>query len=878
MSLITRTYSVGDKGRARRLDDLTSPWIDINPITNVPVGEQSLPGQFYDVETDIIDGDKVYAVGEMDTNPSGPNFYGIVVSSNAGGTWRQPYHLSGGNYSSLYSPVGAPFKFYEVSVVDANTIYVCGDAGWVVKSTDGGQSFNKCTQLPAVGLYGPADGPPSPVTIRPVTALHFVTPLIGVVACGGNVFKTLDGGTTWIHLNGGLPIAAGSVTFGGVGVGIFISQDNQTIVCLNFSPGTASNIVRSTDGGVTWTDVFSWVGPGELTGLHLTWTDDLHLWGFSKYFGRIVSTDSGATWTYLEMPHVGTPSKNDNAGHFYSNTEGFYAEDADVAQTLDSGVLSKIPSDVAPYVVTALWTRLAAPPLCYLVTDCEGNQAPFVTGTDLSAYVGQTVEMCINDNPLPQKGNIPVPPAPENNTSCYQIQNCCNPTQTAFFPSYFIPIAIGEVINFSVAYPSICWRITGSVTCGPLYPIDPALTTWNTNPYTIHTDCALCTATIGFPCPVPLNLYIFTSCCSQQSLQIGTTNDLSALVGSVVTIGGIIIPELGTECWTITKWVPGGPSNPPIIVNTAINIITTYPNTGCNDPVCLAACLPPWPDGCYCITITAAPDCTGAKDFPGQIFATYPDCQTCIGICYLLTDCAGIQTPITVSNDLSAFVGQIVQFVDCGDTCWSVQLAPNCDNATCMPEVAAAFATCVACLPPVLPIPVEPLHPRRVKPGYYTAGCDPAYTEKVNCRFAEAVYDHMVKQRYGLTICCDVDLYKWDIKKQELDLRALYDPELCLSTFAKCCPPCDVRSILRVYMPVLACAPPSNVVASFNFGLCTIWTATAPGASSADAISRDCNNNVVVTPLAPAQTVNLCALVVLDIPKGLVVDTGVPCP
>jgi len=875
MSTITRTYSTGDKGRIRRLDNLAGAWIAVDPITNLVIA--STPGQFYDIETDTIDGDKVYAVGTMTPNPSGTNFYGIVVFSNAGATWNQPFNVLGGDYSSLFIPVGPPFKFYEVSVVDANTIYACGDNGWIVKSIDGGQSFNKCTQLPAVTLYGPADGPVPPATIYPVTALHFIAPLVGVVACGGNVFKTIDGGNSWIHLNGGQPIAAGSVTYGGFGVGIFISQDNQTIVCLNFSASTTSNIVRSTDGGITWTDIFQWVGPGELTGLHLTWTDDLHLWGFSRDFGRISSADGGATWTYLQIPYVLIPvTRHDNAGHFYSNTSGFYSEGDDVFQSLNAGVSGAL-SETAPYTreVSALWTRLAAPPLCYLVTDCEGNQAPFVTGTDLSAYVGQTVEMCINANPPPQRGNVPAPPAPQNNTLCYQIVNCCDPTQTGVFPSNFInTLSIGEVINFSVAYPSICWRITGVVTCGPLYPQDPLLATWNSDPYTVHTVCDLCTAAIGFPCPIPLSLYTFTSCCSQQSLQIGTSNDLSALLGSVVTVGGIIIPELGTECWTVSKWTPGGPANPPIIVNTAINIITTYPNTGCNDPVCLAACLPPWPDGCYCITITAAPDCTGATDFPGQIFATYPDCQTCIGICYLLTDCAGILPPMTVSNDLSGYVGQIVQFTDCGDTCWSVAIAPTCDNSVCTTAVSASFVDCVTCLPPVVPIPPEPLHPRRVKPGYYTAGCDPAYTERINCTFAEVVYDEMVKLRYGVTICCDEDIDKWDIKKQELDLRALYDPSLCKSTLPLCCPPCDVRAIITIFL----CPAPALVVPSFNFGRCTTWTATGPGGSPSTAVSRDCNNNVIQTPLAPGQTVNLCALNVLDIPKGIVTDTGIPCP
>lgn len=875
MSTITRTYSVGDKGKVRRLDNLAGAWVDIGPVTNLVI--PSIPSVFSDVETDPADGDKVCVVGHMATNAFGPNFYGIAVSSDAGATWNQPYHLTGGDYSTLYSSVGPSFIFYEVSVVDTNTIYACGDKGWVVKSTDGGLSFNKCTQLPAITLYGPAGTPAPPASLYPVTALHFITPTVGVVACGGNVFKTIDGGVSWIHLNGGQPIANGSTTFRGIGSGIFISQDNQTIVCLNYSTTTTSNIVRSTDGGVTWSEVFVWAGASidTLTGLHLTWTDDLHLWGFSQFFGRIRSIDGGATWTYLEFPHTGTPSKNDLAGHFYNNTDGFYSEARDVSQTLDGGVISKIPSETAPYVVNALWTTPASvPPVCYLLTDCAGNQTPFVTNTDLSAYVGQTIETCINTTP--QQGP---PRSPLALISCYKLTNCCDPSQVTLIrkpPDEFgFPNLTGQVMTFPLIYPNICWSVVEESCQNNPIPPDPLITSWwnNSANYTVFTDCALCTSAIGFPCPVPLTYYTFTSCCSQQAVRIETSNNLSALVGSVVTVGGTIIPELGTECWTVTNWISGGPSNPSVFLNTAINIITSYPNTGCSDPVCTAACLPAWPDGCYCATVSIAPNCTGSAPWPGEIFATHPDCQTCLGICYLLTDCSGVLAPITVSNDLSEFVGQIVQFTDCGDTCWSVAVALSCDNSVCVTAVSASFADCVTCLPPVVPIPPEPLHPRRIKPGYYTAGCDPAYTERINCTFAEAVYDKMVKLRYGITICCDEDIDKWDIKKQELDLRALYDPTLCKSTLPTCCPPCDVR----VLITRLICPAPESVQASFSYGPCTLWTATGPNGSSSTATTRNCDNTVVRNILSPGQTITLCALEVLDIPKGTVTNTGIAC-
>ena len=53
----------------------------------------------------------------------------------------------------------------------------------------------------------------------------------------------------------------------------------------------------------------------------------------------------------------------------------------------------------------------------------------------------------------------------------------------------------------------------------------------------------------------------------------------------------------------------------------------------------------------------------------------------------------------------------------------------------------------------------------------------------------------MVVVRYGITICCDLDLDSLDIKKQELDLRTIFDPNLCETIVPECitcnddCPP-----------------------------------------------------------------------------------------
>ena len=214
--------------------------------------------------------------------------------------------------------------------------------------------------------------------------------------------------------------------------------------------------------------------------------------------------------------------------------------------------------------------------------------------------------------------------------------------------------------------------------------------------------------------------------------------------------------------------------------------------------------IPEWLPGCYCATITKSLSCAIAIPLPGfigSILVEFDDCITCHPYCYLLTDCSDPLNIILVSNDFANYVGLIVKLKGC-NTCWEVSKDIDCTGAVCGDPVVidedslpVTYNTCLECLPPVLVIPKEELCTRSVKPGYNTPGCSPAYTEKINCNFAEAVYDQMVVVRYGITICCDLDLDSLDIKKQELDLRTIFDPNLCETIVPECitcnddCPP-----------------------------------------------------------------------------------------
>jgi len=183
-------------------------------------------------------------------------------------------------------------------------------------------------------------------------------------------------------------------------------------------------------------------------------------------------------------------------------------------------------------------------------------------------------------------------------------------------------------------------------------------------------------------------------------------------------------------------------------------------------------------DGCW--TVTEAESCEGAlPEGSVEITFSYGEdaCEECLPTCYLLEDCKEEKDPIITNTDLSQYVGEVIRLNSCPDDCWTVSVAPDCVGATSVGTVLLSFATCEECDPIPLPDPIQ-LRLRKIKPGYSTPSCNPQYTEKVKCNFAEGIYKEMVIVRYGIEICCDINTEKWLIKNELLNLDSIYDPDI----------------------------------------------------------------------------------------------------
>lgn len=228
------------------------------------------------------------------------------------------------------------------------------------------------------------------------------------------------------------------------------------------------------------------------------------------------------------------------------------------------------------------------------------------------------------------------------------------------------------------------------------------------------------------------------------------------------------------------------------------------------------------PDLCWHVQLTPCQDNNDDQQ-PDAIVvnpvATFVDCQSCLGTCYELRDCS-TGALYTVNADLSQYIYKVIQVqVPAGDSfetrCFTVNPVMCPANPDVLQfTIVDCFDNCVDCSP-VPPEPVPPLviRDRSVKPGWSTKGCPPEYVEKVSCKFAEAIYQEAMSVRYGIQFCCETDAEKWTIKKELLDLKALYDPEACIPTNSPglCCPPCNLTAVIE-----FPCEPARYLIASIT--------------------------------------------------------------
>lgn len=138
----------------------------------------------------------------------------ILKTSNGGNTWSA---IS----TTITSALNAVF-FYN-----ASTGWICGDAGKILKTTDGGASWSPQSLGISVSGF--------------LKDVFFVSPTTGFIAGTYGVYKTTDGGNTWSLSHTSNSSQINAVRFANASTG--------------WSAGLNGKIRMTTDGGATWTQV-----------------------------------------------------------------------------------------------------------------------------------------------------------------------------------------------------------------------------------------------------------------------------------------------------------------------------------------------------------------------------------------------------------------------------------------------------------------------------------------------------------------------------------------------------------------------------------------------------------------------------------------------
>jgi photosystem II stability/assembly factor-like uncharacterized protein len=202
-----------------------------------------------------------------------------------------------GTWTLLTSGVTATFR--GVSAVDANVVWVSGSRGTVLRSLDGGATWQNVSPP---GLNA--------LDFRDVDAMDAKTAYILSIGNGGasRILKTVDGGATW------------SETFKNLDADGFFDAmafwDKDHGIAVSDSSKGLFRIITTADGGGTWTRVDPATLPAALdnegafaaSGTNIAVWGDRHVWigtGAAARARVLRSTDRGKTWAIADTPIPG---------------------------------------------------------------------------------------------------------------------------------------------------------------------------------------------------------------------------------------------------------------------------------------------------------------------------------------------------------------------------------------------------------------------------------------------------------------------------------------------------------------------------------------------------------------------------------------------
>jgi photosystem II stability/assembly factor-like uncharacterized protein len=204
------------------------------------------------------------------------------------------------------NPIPTGNELHNILFTDASTGFICGGAGTILKSVNGGNAWSSRYSSTASPLY----------------CISFSSSMEGfIVGARGTILKTSDGGETWaLKSNGGITTTFRYIDFPSTDTGFISTSDGL--------------LLRTTDTGESWNVIYS-CPFGELKNI----TFPTSIRGFAiagKQFLR--SLDGGYTWNVLvnSAYSVNTLCFADDHTGYLSVTEG--GGNQCIYKTVDGGI------------------------------------------------------------------------------------------------------------------------------------------------------------------------------------------------------------------------------------------------------------------------------------------------------------------------------------------------------------------------------------------------------------------------------------------------------------------------------------------------------------------------------------------------------------
>jgi photosystem II stability/assembly factor-like uncharacterized protein len=205
----------------------------------------------------------------------------VIKTTDGGTTWQRlrQFDIDTGFCRGLAAP-------------DVNTVYAGCQQGDIIKSTDGGLTWTK--QKIAVNA------------IMQDVAAHSAN-VVWALGLGFGVSRTTDG-TTWTKLS----------TISGNIQHLASPDDNSAFVAVDFY-----NVARTTDGGATWTTTTIGTAADDGEIVAITAPSAAVAWTVSVS-GTVKRTTDGSTWTAVTRPRSGTYSANQASAIYATDANNAY--------------------------------------------------------------------------------------------------------------------------------------------------------------------------------------------------------------------------------------------------------------------------------------------------------------------------------------------------------------------------------------------------------------------------------------------------------------------------------------------------------------------------------------------------------------------------